>query len=177
MRNSAVYCLVFFVLSFVVACGSDGDDNECSSDTDCKGERVCTSGECVDPNGSGSNNPNRDGNGGGSGGNPDDGDSGGFNNDGGDFNNDGFGDFNNDFGDNNFGDANNDGGGNNQSQGGGDLGDSCSSDSECQSRLCAIRSTAVRGVCSVMCDDNFDCPINTNCTAESTSGPSLCYLK
>jgi hypothetical protein len=45
-----------FALTGWLACSSssdddDDDDEECSSDSDCKGDRVCDDGECVDPSG------------------------------------------------------------------------------------------------------------------------------
>jgi hypothetical protein len=70
----------------VVACGGgssedsedDGNSDECSSDSDCKGDRVCSDGDCVDPpspnggngaGGSGAGTPNGGNGGNGAGGN------------------------------------------------------------------------------------------------------------
>ncbi len=56
------------------ACGGGEEDNNsssssCAADTDCKGDRVCTAGACVDPSGGGGSDMG--GGGGGGGGNTD----------------------------------------------------------------------------------------------------------
>jgi len=43
---------IFLLLSLaLVGCGKGAPQNGCTKDTECKGERVCTAGHCVDPQG------------------------------------------------------------------------------------------------------------------------------
>jgi hypothetical protein len=52
MRTILGLVLATLVLS-ALGCTGDGDDDSCGSDDNCKGDRICVDGECVDPEGSG----------------------------------------------------------------------------------------------------------------------------
>lgn len=59
-RVSSVRVLLgagFIAAAMVTACRSDSDSDGCGDDSDCKGERVCRDGECVDTSEGGGGSP------------------------------------------------------------------------------------------------------------------------
>jgi hypothetical protein len=57
-----------FALALCFLGCSSSEEDGCSSDTDCKGDRVCESGKCVSPSGGGGSGAGGSGGGGGGGG-------------------------------------------------------------------------------------------------------------
>jgi len=150
MRN-----LMLMMVVGLVGCGSPESD-ACKTDTDCKGERVCTDGECVDPTstdrdddqGDSESPDGREGNSGGDTPNPG-------------TDNSSWG--NNDWGNNDWDDEGNAGGEIELDDGGGDtgsqsdIGQTCQFSDECDD-LCILASGDDYGYCTITCDDFTDCP-------------------
>lgn len=141
MKRIVWSLLVTSALSFgVVACGGGEDENNssgsCANDNDCKGDRICAAGECVDPSGSGGGTGNSS-NGGGETGNSSNG--------GGE-----------------TGNSSNGGGETGNSSSGGAIGDTCDEHGQCDSQFCRKPAGAFDGKCAIndfgeMCQGNSDC--------------------
>lgn len=160
----------------LAACGNaaDDDDDECGADTDCKGDRICEAGSCVDPDDSGGGDDTNDDN------NDD------SNNDGsteaycclnGEYYDcpdddavstcslDGPGDCSRDSSQDAECDDDSGGGDDgDDNTGGSDVGDSCNSNSECNNNICVVTDGTDRvGYCSKQCDSFSDCPDFWDC--------------